>query len=103
MYPTPLTSDVARAGRALAQVGVGAMAAAADLDKGQLRRFEKGLTDLEVDERLRLEKALRTFGVGLVPEDEHGGVGVRRVFTAEKSRRLQVMESEGGPAYHDDI
>jgi len=56
-----------------------------------------------VDERLRLEKALRKYGVGLVPEDEFGGTGVRRIFTAEKSRRIKAMENEGGPAYEDDI
>jgi len=103
MYPTPVTFDVARAGRALAQVSVRTLSAAAGLEKDQLRRFEKGLADLEVEERLRLEKALVAYGVGLVPEDEHGGVGVRRIFTAEKSRRIEAMENEGGPVYEDDI
>lgn len=103
MHPTPLTFDVARAGRALAQVGVRTLAEAAGLEKDRLRRFEKGFGDLEVEERMRLEQALRRYGVGLVPEDEDGGVGVRRVFTTEKSRRLQVMEGEGGPTYHDDV
>ena len=46
---------------------------------------------------------VRGRGVGLVPEDEFGGTGVRRIFTAEKSRRLEAMENEGGPAYEDDI
>ena len=46
MYPTPMTFDVARAGRALAQVGVRTLATAAGLEKEQLRRFEKGLADL---------------------------------------------------------
>lgn len=103
MYPTPLTSDVARAGRALAQVRVGALADAAGLDKLQLRRYEKGLGELEVDERLKLEKALLKFGVALVAEDEYGGVGVRRVFSASTARRVQVMEGEGGPAYEVDL
>ena len=103
MYPTPMTFDVARAGRALAQVSVRTLATTAGLEKEQLRRFEKGLADLRVDERLRLEKALLKYGVGLVPEDEFGGTGVRRIFTAEKSRRLEAMENEGGPAYEDDI
>ncbi|MBE0975239.1 hypothetical protein IH776_28710, partial [Escherichia coli] len=79
MYPTPITFDVARAGRALAQVSVRTLATAAGLEKEQLRRFEKGLADLRVDERLRLEKALLKYGVGLVPEDEVGGTGVRRI------------------------
>ena len=103
MYPTPMTFDVARAGRALAQVSARTLATAAGLEKEQLRRFEKGLADLRVDERLRLEQALRKYGVGLVPEDEFGGTGVRRIFTAEKSRRLEALENEGGPAYEDDI
>ena len=42
MYPTPMTFDVARAGRALAQVSVRTLATAAGLEKEQLRRFEKG-------------------------------------------------------------
>ena len=36
MYPTPITFDVARAGRALAQVSVRTLATAAGLEKEQL-------------------------------------------------------------------
>ena len=103
MYPTPITFDVARAGRGGQGADTDLGESAAGLEKEQLRRFEKGLADLRVDERLRLEKALLKYGVGLVPEDEFGGTGVRRIFTAEKSRRIEAMENEGGPAYEDDI
>ena len=36
-------------------------------------------------------------------EDAEAGYGVRQKFNSAKSRRLDIWEGEGGPAYEDDI
>lgn len=98
-----LPSDLARAGRALAQVGVETIAAEADLDADRVRAFELGVGMLAEDQNLRLRRALEGFGVVFVPEDDVHGYGVRQKFNTQKVQRLEGWENEGGPSAFDDI
>ena len=58
------------------------------------------LSDVEVQ---ALTDALSNFGARFIPEDEGGGVGVRRKFSRTKVRMLDRWESEGGPVGEDDV
>ncbi|MBM6622435.1 XRE family transcriptional regulator [Micrococcaceae bacterium RIT802] len=98
-----IAPDLARAARALTQVSSKVIARAAELEKQQVRAFEKGNQPLTADQAGRLARALEQYGVVFIPDDEHGGYGVRRKFNAAKVGRLETWEGEGGPAYEDDI
>lgn len=102
--PNPLlTGDLARAGRALTQVSLERIAQHAGLDTEQLRSFERGSTELDDGQLLELTCALEHYGVLFFPDDDEGGYGVRRKFTARTVKRVENWENEGGPAYEDDI
>lgn len=100
-----LTGDLARAGRALAQISHFVVARQAGLDPDRFRSFERGTTDLEADELEAARHALEYYGVEFLPEsvDEGIGYGVRRKFNQRTAKRIENWENEGGPAYEDDI
>ena len=99
----PLTPDLARAARALTQVSVEEISEAATLDAARVRDFEHRGSGLDQDSKKRLRGALEEFGAIFFDEDGQGGYGVRRKYTAAKTRQLDRWEGEGGPAYEDDI
>jgi hypothetical protein len=98
-----LTTDLARAARALAQVSLTCVAEHAELAPERLSAFERHRIGLAAGERFRLRRALEDFGVVFIPEGDQGGYGVRRRFTRAKVTRLESWENEGGPAYEDAI
>lgn len=98
-----ITSDLARAGRALAQVSLDDVAQLSQIARDRLRRFERGRTSLAADETHDLRHALEEFGVIFLTEDDDAGYGVRQKYNSRKTRRLDTWENEGGPAYEDDI
>ncbi|MGP9539577.1 hypothetical protein ACT3SP_16350 [Brachybacterium sp. AOP43-C2-M15] len=101
----PITADLARAARALAQVSLADLADAAELETEDLRRVERGNHSLTDEEELRLRRALEDFGVELLPADDDAGhgYGVRQKFTHRTAVRVENWENEGGPAGEDDI
>lgn len=102
-FTSPLTPELARAGRALTRVSVDVIAMAAELDSATVRAFEQRGTSLGAADNHRLRDALEEYGVVFFGEDSYGGNGVRLKHTASKVRQLQNWEAEGGPAYEDDI
>lgn len=102
-YYGPLTPNLARAGRAIAEVSAGTIAEAAGLASERVRAFETRGTTLPAEEAVRLKSALEEFGVVFIDDDENGGYGVRRKYSSSKTRQLKRWEGEGGPAYEDDI
>ena len=59
--------------------------------------------DLDDAEVQSLTEALTYYGARFIPEDENGGVGVRRKFTRTKVKMIDRWESEGGPVREDDV
>ncbi|GAA1149625.1 XRE family transcriptional regulator [Nesterenkonia lutea] len=102
-YSAPLTPDLARAARALTQVSVEEISQAASLESAQVRDFEHRGFALDPAANRKLRAALEEFGAVFFDEDDLGGYGVRRKYNAAKTRQLTRWESEGGPAYEDDI
>jgi len=98
-----LPSDLARAGRALAQISVDTLASGAELEPQRLRAFEQGIGPLSVEENEALRRGLEEFGVVFLPEDDRHGYGVRQKYNTQKVERLEGWENEGGPAGEDDI
>jgi len=102
-YLSPLTADLARAGRALTQVSVDIVAQEAGLDTQLVRDFEHRGIAIEAEANDQLRAALEEFGVVFFAEDSEGGYGVRRKYSASKVRQLNRWEGEGGPVREDDI
>lgn len=98
-----IPADLARAARALTQVSYPLVAKTAGLEPDRLQAFERGHGTLDADESHRLRKTLEGFGALFIAEDAEAGYGVRQKFNSVKSRRLDIWEGEGGPAYEDDI
>ncbi|MDO5494074.1 MAG: hypothetical protein Q4F53_10775 [Nesterenkonia sp.] len=98
-----ISPDLARAGRALAQVSAAVIADAADLERDQVREFEKRRRPLHDEQIRRLQAALERFGVVFIPEDDDHGYGVRQKFNSRKVRQIERWEGEGGPVGDDDI
>ena len=102
-----LTSHLARAARALVETSATTTGQGADLTRGQVRDFERGRIDLTAEQRLALQHSLEELGAVFLADDATvgagSGVGVRLKFSAEKARRIDTWEGEGGPAYEDDV
>lgn len=98
-----MTPDLARAARAITQVSAEYVARRAELTADQLRGFERFTVALTDAEQRRLRLALEQFGAKFIPEDSHGGYGVRQKFNSRKVTQLEKWEGEGGPAAEDDI
>ncbi|OYW88825.1 MAG: DNA-binding protein [Sphingobium sp. 32-64-5] len=97
------TGPQARAARVLVQWPRHHVARLANVPEAALTAFETGGMALDEDARQRLCLALESGGAIFLPEDEHGGVGVRLKFTAKDARAVNRMENEGGPVGSDDV
>ena len=100
-----ITADLARAGRALAQVSVAVIAARTGLEAEDVRAFERGVQDLDEERNRVLRAGLEELGVEFLPADDEAGVGygVRQKFNPRTVKRIENWENEGGPARDDDI
>ncbi|MFM9378707.1 helix-turn-helix domain-containing protein [Gordonia sp. VNK21] len=98
-----MDGSLARAARHLCQVSVRTVARRAGLDTKAVRKYEKGGDTLSAGEIQQLTDALTYFGARFVPEDENGGVGVRRKFTRTAVTMIDTWEDEGGPVAEDDV
>ena len=100
-----ISADLARAGRALAQVSVAVIAARTGLEAEDVRAFERGVHDLDEERNRVLRAGLEELGVEFLPADDEAGVGygVRQKFNPRTVKRIENWENEGGPALEDDI
>lgn len=98
-----MDASLARSARILCLVSSSVVAARAGLEQTRLREYERGASDLDDAEVQALTDALIYYGARFLPEDENGGVGVRRKFTRTKVRMIDRWESEGGPVGEDDV
>lgn len=98
-----MDASLARAARILCQVSPKVVALRSGIDPTLLKNYERGVVDLSDAEVQALTDALVHFGARFIPEDDGGGVGVRRKFTRTKVRMLDRWESEGGPVGEDDV
>ena len=101
----PITADLARAARALAQVSLSVLSARTGLDVEDVRAFERGVQDLDEERARVLRAGLEELGVEFLPADDEEGVGhgVRQKFNPRTVKRIENWENEGGPALEDDI
>lgn len=102
--PFALTSQLARAARALVGVSATHAADAAGLTKSELRAFEKLRATLTAEQEAALKGALEDFGAHFIADGRGGrGHGVQLKFSAAKTERVESWEDEGGLPADDDV
>lgn len=101
----PLISGrVVAAARALVGVSRADFAAAAGLSVDVMRRIESaGSAWVQPAHKVEaVERALRHFGVIVIPESDGMGAGVRLKFTRQDTKQIGRLENEGGVTGSDD-
>lgn len=98
-----ITAAQCRAARALTDVSREMLSDATGVEEMVIRAFERKLSEPGADVIARLRHELEAFGAVFLPEDIHGGIGVRLKFTRSEAKRVANLENEGGPVGDDDI
>ena len=97
-----LTGPLSRAARALVELTREQLSTQCGLDVEAIRMFERGLADLDRNAREKLKASLEAAGAVFIPENG-GGVGVRLKFNRSETKRISILEGEGGIAADDDV
>lgn len=98
-----ITAAQCRAARALTDISREMLCDAAGVEEKVVRAFEKRLAEPDAEVIGRLRRQLEAYGAVFLPEDGHGGIGVRLKFTRSEAKRVANLENEGGPVGDDDI
>jgi hypothetical protein len=98
-----MTAAQCRAARALTDVSREMLSEATGIEEEVIRDFEKKLAEPDPGVVARLSQGLETLGAVFLPEDVHGGIGVRLKFTRSEARRISTLENEGGLTGDDDV
>ena len=98
-----IDGPLARATRILCQVSVKDVAGKAEIDKSELKDFEKGRANITAEQERRLALTLEQYGARFIPDGSEGGYGVRLKFSRAKVRAIERWEDEGGTPGADDV
>ena len=98
-----IDGPLARATRILCQVSAKHVADKAEIEKAELKDYEKGRADITAEQERRLILALEEYGARFIPDGSEGGYGVRLKFSRAKLRAIERWEDEGGTPGADDV
>jgi hypothetical protein len=97
-----ITGPLCRAARALVEIKRNRLSRSSGVDKTTIEYFERMIATPSDEEILALRAALEEHGAVFIPENG-GGVGVRLKFTKSETKRIGVLEGEGGVSGFDDV
>lgn len=97
-----ITGSLCRAARALTEIKRGRLSRSSGVDKTTIEHFERGIGLPSDEDILALQAALEEHGAVFIAENG-GGVGVRLKFTKSETKRIGVLEGEGGISGNDDV
>jgi transcriptional regulator with XRE-family HTH domain len=97
-----ITGSQCRAARALAELSRELLASLSGIDEDVITRFERQLETPAEEVIRRLQDALEAAGTLFIDEGERG-LGVQLKFTRSETRRLSILENEGGLAANDEV
>lgn len=98
-----ITGQMCKAARALVEISRSKLARNTNVDEGVIEFFERGI-DIPQDGTITaLQTALEELGAAFLPEEGSQGVGVRLKFNQSITKRLGVLEGEGGVTAKDDV
>ncbi|RUM97964.1 XRE family transcriptional regulator [Pseudaminobacter arsenicus] len=97
-----ITGPMCRAARALVEIKRERLSRVSGIDETTIENFERKIAIPEDDAVLAIQAALEEHGAVFIPENG-GGVGVRLKFTKSETKRIGILESEGGVSRNDDV
>lgn len=98
-----ITGPLCKAARALVEISRPKLAVNANIDEEVISLFERGIDVPDEAARSAIRTALEELGAVFLPEEGSQGVGVRLKFNQSLTRRLGILESEGGTTAKDDV
>lgn len=99
-----ITSGQCRAARALVEISRATLAKLAGTDIYVIEQFERKLAKPDEESISRIREALESARAVFISESEGGdGGGVRPKFNSSATRRLAVLEGEGGIVRSGDV
>lgn len=98
-----LSGAQCRAARALTDISRAILVETSGIDENVIRDFERKIAKPDDATRKALRQALETLGALFIPDDAHGGKGVRLKFNANEAAGIDGLENEGGTAAEDDV
>src|SRR5690606_33414660 len=97
-----ITGPQSRAARALVELSREKIAKLSGSDVDVIAQFENQVAVPPRETIERLKDTLEQAGAVFIPEGTRG-IGVRLKFTASETKRLGILENEGGLARPDDV
>jgi transcriptional regulator with XRE-family HTH domain len=97
-----ITAAQCRAARALAEISRAKLADRSGVGEDVIEAFERKLQKPGPQVAATLQAALEEAGVVFIAENG-GGAGVRLKFNSSLTRRIGVLENEGGVSGFDDV
>lgn len=97
-----ITGPQCRAARALVELSREKIARVSGIDVDVIARFENQIAIPSPETIERLKDTLEEAGAVFIPEGQRG-IGVRLKFTASETKRLGILENEGGLSRPDDV
>lgn len=98
-----ITGSLCKAARALVDVTREKLAKRSGVDEDVIEAFERNISTPDSATIEALQSALEALGALFIPEEGANGAGVRLKFSRSVTRRLSVLEGEGGPVASDDV
>lgn len=97
-----ITGAQCRAARALSELSLETLARLSKVDAAVIDSFESKLSEPDTGTIAIIEAALEAAGVVFIPENG-AGVGARLKFNRSETRRIAILEGEGGLVGNDDV
>ncbi|HWM80640.1 MAG TPA: XRE family transcriptional regulator [Pseudolabrys sp.] len=98
-----ITGSQCAAARMLVEINRRRLAEIARLDEDALELFENGTGVFPPETVETIARTLEDLGALFIPEEGALGAGVRLKFNRSVTRKIDMLENEGGPARSDDV
>lgn len=98
-----LTGPLCAAARALVEISQTRLSEKVSIPEATVVAFENGSADPDEAILQLLRSKLEELGAVFLPDEKTMGVGVRLKFNKSITRRLAILENEGGPSRTDDV
>jgi predicted transcriptional regulator len=98
-----ITGPLCKAARALVEINRPRLAEKSGSPEDIIAEFEDGAITPPEATIEAIVKTLEDFGAMFVPASGALGAGVRLKFSRSVTKRIDILENEGGPARPDDV
>jgi hypothetical protein len=103
MVSPMMTGPLCKAARALVEINQLRLAEKSGVPEHIIEEFEAGAIEPPQATVETIVKTLEDLGAIFLPESGSLGAGVRLKFSRSVTKRIDILENEGGPARPDDV